>query len=76
MKTVTQTHTQSQRADQTRARILSAAIRQFSAIGLAGARTEHIAEAAGVKHMATVDEVLSRNAQRLKIKPVVFRSTP
>ena len=34
------------------------------------------AEAAGVKHMATVDEVLSRNAQRLKIKPVVFRSTP
>ena len=48
MKTVTQTHTQSQRADQTRARILAAAIRQFSANGLAGARTEHIAEAAGV----------------------------
>ena len=34
------------------------------------------AEAAGARHMATVDEVLSRNAQRLKIKPVVFRSSP
>jgi predicted nucleic acid-binding protein len=27
------------------------------------------AEAAGAKHMATLDVVLSRNAQRLKIKP-------
>jgi hypothetical protein len=26
-----------------------------------------------VKHMATLDDVLSRNAQRLKIKPVVLR---
>jgi predicted nucleic acid-binding protein len=31
------------------------------------------AEAAGAKRMATLDEVLSRNAQRLKIKPVVLR---
>ena len=33
------------------------------------------AEAAGVKHMATLDDVLSRNAQRLKIKPVVLSRT-
>ncbi len=33
------------------------------------------AEAAGAKHMATLDDVLSRNAQRLKIKPVVLRRT-
>ncbi|HSI51687.1 MAG TPA: type II toxin-antitoxin system VapC family toxin [Ideonella sp.] len=32
------------------------------------------AEAAGAKHIATLDEVLARNAQRLKIKPVVRRS--
>jgi TetR/AcrR family transcriptional regulator len=37
-----------ERADQTRARILDAAVRQFSANGLAGARTEQIAEEAGV----------------------------
>jgi TetR/AcrR family transcriptional regulator len=36
------------RSDQTRARILDAAMREFSANGLAGARTERIAEAAGV----------------------------
>jgi TetR/AcrR family transcriptional regulator len=40
--------TQTERADQTRARILDAAIQQFSENGLAGARTEQIAEAAGV----------------------------
>jgi TetR/AcrR family transcriptional regulator len=40
--------TQAERADQTRARILGAAIRQFSESGLAGARTEQIAEEAGV----------------------------
>ncbi len=34
------------------------------------------AEAAGANHMATLDDVLSRNAQRLKIKPVALRSTP
>jgi TetR/AcrR family transcriptional regulator len=39
---------QSERADHTRARILEAAICQFSENGLAGARTEQIAEAAGV----------------------------
>jgi TetR/AcrR family transcriptional regulator len=39
---------QADRADQTRARILEAAVRQFSANGLAGARTEQIAEEAGV----------------------------
>jgi uncharacterized protein len=33
------------------------------------------AEAAGAKHIATLDDVLSRNAQRLKIKPVVLRGT-
>jgi TetR/AcrR family transcriptional regulator len=42
------TRTQSERADQTRARILDAAIREFSENGLAGARTEQIAEIAGV----------------------------
>lgn len=39
---------QSDRADQTRARILDAATLEFSANGLAGARTERIAETAGV----------------------------
>jgi TetR/AcrR family transcriptional regulator len=39
---------QSERADLTRARILEAAIGEFSEHGLAGARTEQIAEAAGV----------------------------
>jgi predicted nucleic acid-binding protein len=34
------------------------------------------AEGSGAKHMATLDEVLSRNAQRLKIRPVVLRGTP
>jgi uncharacterized protein len=31
------------------------------------------AEATGAKRIATLDDVLSRNAQRLKIKPVVLR---
>lgn len=31
------------------------------------------AESAGAKHMATLDDVLGRNAQRLKIKLVVLR---
>ena len=48
MNSVSPTLTQSERADLTRARILAAAIREFSALGLAGARTEQIAEAAGV----------------------------
>jgi predicted nucleic acid-binding protein len=34
------------------------------------------AEAAGTKYMATLDDVLGRNARRLKIKPVALRSTP
>ena len=34
------------------------------------------AEAAGAKQMATLDDVLARNAQRLKIKPVALRRTP
>jgi TetR/AcrR family transcriptional regulator len=42
------TRTQAERADQTRARILDAAVLEFSANGMAGARTEQIAEAAGV----------------------------
>jgi TetR/AcrR family transcriptional regulator len=48
MNAPTPSRTQSERADQTRARILAAAVRQFSANGLAGARTEQIAEEAGV----------------------------
>lgn len=39
---------QSERADLSRARILDAALREFSENGLSGARTEHIADAAGV----------------------------
>jgi TetR/AcrR family transcriptional regulator len=48
MPDVASSRTQADRADQTRARILDAATREFSANGLAGARTERIAEAAGV----------------------------
>lgn len=42
------TRSQAERADLTRSRILDAAVRQFSENGLAGARTEQIAEEAGV----------------------------
>ena len=42
------TRSNADRADQTRARILDAATREFSANGLAGARTERIAEVAAV----------------------------
>ena len=48
MSSSTPTRTQAERADQTRARILDAAVHEFSENGLAGARTEQIAEAAGV----------------------------
>jgi TetR/AcrR family transcriptional regulator len=48
MAAITPTRTQAERADHTRARILDAAIRAFSENGLAGARTEQIAEEAGV----------------------------
>jgi len=48
MKRTIPIRTQSERADQTRVRILDAAIGQFSINGLAGARTEQIAEEAGV----------------------------
>lgn len=48
MNTLNPSRTQTERADLTRARILEAAIRQFSQNGLAGARTEQIAEEAGV----------------------------
>jgi len=48
MTLTTPTRTNPERADQARARILQAATREFSANGLAGARTERIAEAAGV----------------------------
>lgn len=34
------------------------------------------AEAAGVTHMATLDDTLSRNAQRLKIRLVALRGAP
>ena len=33
------------------------------------------AEAAGAKHIATLDDVMSRNARRLKLKVVVLRSS-
>jgi TetR/AcrR family transcriptional regulator len=48
MIALTPSRTQAERADQTRARILEAAVQEFSSNGLAGARTEQIAEAAGV----------------------------
>jgi TetR/AcrR family transcriptional regulator len=48
MSEATSIRTQTERADQSRARILEAATREFSLNGLAGARTERIAEAAGV----------------------------
>ncbi len=48
MTPATPARTQAERADHTRARILDAATREFSSNGLAGARTEQIAEAAGV----------------------------
>ena len=34
------------------------------------------AEAAGAQHMATLDDVLARNARRLKIMPLGLRSAP
>jgi TetR/AcrR family transcriptional regulator len=48
MPEATSIRTQTERADQSRARILEAATREFSLNGLAGARTERIAETAGV----------------------------
>jgi TetR/AcrR family transcriptional regulator len=48
MSTTTQPRAQSERADHTRSRILDAAISEFSENGLAGARTEQIAESAHV----------------------------
>lgn len=48
MPTTSATRPQTERADQTRTRILEAAVHEFSENGLAGARTEQIAEAAGV----------------------------
>jgi TetR/AcrR family transcriptional regulator len=76
MKATSQSRTNADRADQTRARILDAATSEFSANGLAGARTERIAEAAGVNkallyyyfrnkealYTATLDEVVNRIA--------------
>src|ERR1035438_10534596 len=48
MTNTTPSRTQAERADKTRARILDAALQEFSAHGLAGARTEQISAAAGV----------------------------
>jgi len=48
MAATTPSRTQAERSDQTRTRILEAAVTQFSEKGLDGARTEQIAEAAGV----------------------------
>lgn len=44
----------------------------FSALRAGDALHLACAEAAGAKHMATLDDVLARNAQRLKIKPVAL----
>ena len=48
MSAVNTIRTQAERAARTRRRILTAAVREFSRSGLAGARTEQIAQAAGV----------------------------
>jgi TetR/AcrR family transcriptional regulator len=48
MPSIPSIRTHAERSDQTRARILEAAVREFGENGLAGARTEQIAEAAGV----------------------------
>jgi TetR/AcrR family transcriptional regulator len=48
MPSHTQSEAQAERSAETRMRILEAAIREFSENGLAGARTEQIASAAGV----------------------------
>ena len=48
MENATTNRSQVDRADNARSRILDAATQEFSANGLAGARTERIAEAAGV----------------------------
>src|SRR5580693_9931430 len=48
MKPPNSTETQADRAAETRSRILDAALTEFAANGLAGARTEAIASAAGV----------------------------
>ena len=49
-----------------------------AASALRGGDALHLAcvEAVGAKHMATLDEVLARNAQRLKIKVVRLRGMP
>jgi hypothetical protein len=46
-----------------------------SALRAGGALHLVCAEASGAKHLATLDDVLSRNAQRLKIKPNVLCRT-
>jgi TetR/AcrR family transcriptional regulator len=46
--TPTTTHASTDRASETRARILDAALGEFSTHGLAGARTDRIANSAGV----------------------------
>src|ERR1700691_4290233 len=48
MENVTTNRSQADRADNARSRILDAATQEFSANDLAGARTERIADAAGV----------------------------
>jgi TetR/AcrR family transcriptional regulator len=48
MTTVTPSRLQAERADESRARILDAALQEFAAHGLAGARIDQIASAAGV----------------------------
>ncbi len=55
--------------------VLDAVLDTESALRAGDALHLACAEAAGAKRMATLDEVLSRNAQRLKIRPVVLRRT-
>jgi TetR/AcrR family transcriptional regulator len=62
MTTTLPTRTQAERSDQARLRILEAAVRQFSENGLAGARTEQIAEDAGVNKALLYYYFKSKNA--------------
>jgi TetR/AcrR family transcriptional regulator len=76
---------QVERADQSRARILDAAVRQFSENGLAGARTEQIAEEAGVNKAllyyyfkgkeALYDAAIEEVAQRVVASGLAAMST-
>src|SRR5580658_4146805 len=85
MMSLAPTRNQAERSDQTRARILEAALREFSENGLAGARTERIAEAAGVNKAllyyyfqgkeALYDAALEAVAQRIVTSSLAVMQT-